>query len=63
VTLAKVGQGTWVLNGASVNTYTGGTVTIAPSQNDPTPGTTTVTATITGTEPAKLFVRAVATQP
>lgn len=48
---------------ASAATEGGTTVTIAPLQNDPTPGTTTVTATIIGTEPAKLFVRAVATQP
>lgn len=48
---------------ASAATEGGTTVTLAPVQNNPAPGTTTVTATITGTEPAKIFIRAVATQP
>ncbi len=42
----------------------GGTmVTIGASQNTPVPGTTTVTAVVTGTTPDRVFVRAVAMQP
>ena len=41
----------------------GTTVTLTPALNTPTAGTTTVTATITGTQPAKLFLTLEATQP
>ena len=40
----------------------GTTVTIAPALNTPAAGTTTVTATVTGTQPAKLFLILEATQ-
>jgi hypothetical protein len=41
----------------------GTTVTLTPALNTPSAGTTTVTATITGTQPAKLFLTLEATQP
>lgn len=41
---------------ASGTTAGGATVTLSPASNTPTAGTTTVTATITGTAPAKLFL-------
>jgi hypothetical protein len=41
----------------------GTTVTITPALNTPSAGTTTVTATVTGTQPAKLFLTLEATQP
>jgi hypothetical protein len=39
----------------------GTTVTIAAGQNTPETGTTTVTATVTGIQPGRIFIRAVAT--
>jgi hypothetical protein len=44
----------WNASGASAG---GITVDLAPATNTPTAGTTTVTATVTGTVPPKLFVR------
>jgi hypothetical protein len=41
----------------------GTTVTISPALNTPVAGTTTVTATITGTQPSKLFLTLEASQP
>lgn len=41
---------------ASGATSAGTTVTLSPAPNTPTSGTTTVTATITGTQPARLFL-------
>ena len=40
----------------------GSTVELASQPNTPTPGTTTVTATVTGTPAARLFVKVVVTQ-
>ena len=50
----------WNLDDVTVN---GTTVDISPSPNDPAANTTTVTCTMTGTIPAQLFVRVVATTP
>jgi hypothetical protein len=46
-------------NGASAD---GITVDLVPAANTPSPGITTVTATVTGTVPSKLFVRLGVTQ-
>jgi hypothetical protein len=47
---------------ASGATVGGSTVTIAPALNTPVAGTTTVTATVTGTQPSRLFLVLEATQ-
>ncbi len=49
----------WNASGVTIN---GTTVAIGAVKNTPVSGTTTVTATITGTPPGRVFVRAVATQ-
>jgi hypothetical protein len=49
---------TWNGPGSEVN---GTMVTIGAVKDSPQSGTTTVTATVTGTEPARIFVRVVAT--
>ncbi len=51
---------TWHASGAS---HGGTTVVFAAIPNSPAPGTTTVTATITGSQPASLFVELMATRP
>lgn len=48
----------WNASGDEVG---GSTVTIAAEQNTPETGTTTVTATVTGIQPARIFLRAAAT--
>jgi hypothetical protein len=52
---------TWstdLVNWSASNTSSGGiTVALAPATNTPSAGTTTVSATVTGPMPAKLFVR------
>jgi hypothetical protein len=50
---------TFHTSGATVG---GSTVTLAPALNTPSAGTTTVTATVTGTQPARLFLVLEATQ-
>ncbi|MCW1922932.1 immunoglobulin domain-containing protein [Luteolibacter arcticus] len=52
--------GTFHASGAASG---GTTVTLTPALNTPSAGSTTVTATITGTQPAKLFLTLEATQP
>jgi hypothetical protein len=47
---------------ASDDADSGTTVTIRFARNSPQSGKTTVTATVTGTGQAKIFVRAVATR-
>lgn len=47
---------------ASGATVGGSTVTIAPALNTPSAGTTSVTATVTGTQPSRLFLVLEATQ-
>lgn len=51
---------TWNPSGAS---HSGTTVAFATAPDMPQPGTTTVTATITGSQPARLFVELIATRP
>ena len=52
--------GTFHASGAASG---GTTVTLTPALNTPSAGTTTVTATIAGAQPAKLFLTLEATQP